>query len=198
MLRRAPLPKALLAVLLAALLVAGCGGSDSNSVSQQELEAARVAGEEAAAERARVDRLEREVRSLRRAAARSAGDDDAASAPAAARAVAEEVISSVAGAEFHTPSGNVSCRISEDEALCAVASIDTTFVLAGGVAARTEPGTALAPGSGDLVPYGSRIATGPVTCSVPEADEQRGVSCVDTASGHGFEASRVPSRQKTY
>jgi len=196
MLSRARLLAVLLAALAVAALAGGCGGSDSDSVSRQELEAARAAGEAAAEERSRVDRLERQVRSLRRAKGGGAAADDAV--PTAVAEQAEEAISSAAGASFHAPSGNVSCQIHGDEALCAVASIDATFVLGGGTAARMEPGAAIASGSGDSVPYGSKITAGSITCAVPRSNEPRGVTCVDAASGHGFEASRVPSRQRTY
>jgi len=188
----------LLTVLLMALLAAGCGGSDSDSVSQQELEAARVAGEEAAEERERVDRLERQVRSLRRGAKGGADGGGAAPAEAATQAIPAEAAPAAVLRSFHAPSGNVSCEVRADAALCAVASIDATFVLTAGAAAKVEPGAVLARGSGELAPYGVTIAAGTVTCTVPAADEPRGVSCLDSASGHGFEASRVPSRQKTY
>jgi hypothetical protein len=42
------------------------------------------------------------------------------------------------------------------------------------------------------------VSVGDVVCAVPLESEARGVTCSDSATGHGFEASRVPSRQKVY
>ncbi len=65
-------------------------------------------------------------------------------------------------------------------------------------AARLEGGSALARGSGSPVDWGASVTVGSVTCRVPAEDEASGIACVDADSGHGFEASRVPSRQKAY
>jgi hypothetical protein len=99
---------------------------------------------------------------------------------------------------FHAPSGNVSCQVLPSEATCSVASINESFVLPAGESGRIEQGLRLPAGSGGLAPYGSTVAVGSVVCEVPPSDVPRGISCYDSHSGHGFEASRIVGRQKTY
>jgi hypothetical protein len=116
----------------------------------------------------------------------------AAPSPSAPTAEAEPV-------SFHAPSGNVSCEVFLEGATCTVASVGETFVLDPGEPATIEAEAALPPGYGEAVGYGSTVAGGgSVTCEVPPSDSPRGVSCVDSSDGHGFEASRVPDRQKAY
>jgi hypothetical protein len=88
---------------------------------------------------------------------------------------------------FFAPSGNVTCVIRGDSAKCSVASIGTTFVLppTGGMAYETTSLT---------VPRGS----GSVTCTIPPSNVPAGISCRNSVTDHGFEASRVPARQKIY
>jgi len=197
MLRRAATAATLLALVAAAVLTSGCGGADSGTAASQQLEAARRAGEKAALERSRITRLERQVRDLRRLARQRAATV-VATEPGEAVARPARADFSVVLRSFHVPSGNVACQIRGDGALCAVTPIDATFVLVGDEAARVEPGAALAGDTGELVPYGRTITAGSVTCTVPAATEAHGIECADASTGHGFEASRVPARQRAY
>ncbi len=188
------------AALLALFAVAGCGDSGSDTASQEQLEAARDEGEEKAREQERVDDLQRQVRKLKkRVDGRAAA---AAAAPVAATPAAVASAPSDAPAEsreaFHAPSGNVSCEVFSDSALCTVASVDLTFTLAGGEAARVESGSTLSRGTGRLAPFGTSVRIGSITCEIPHEDEPRGITCTDTSSGHGFEASRHSDRQRVY
>ena len=176
-------------------VLSGCGDSSAEAPSAAQLEKAREEGERAARERARVDELEEEGRGLTRAARRSP-----------ARVEVREVNPTPPPPEesgpallrsFHAPSGNVSCAITSTSAFCTVASIATTFRVEAGGAGEIESGTALPRGSGEPIGFGNTISAGSFTCTIPESDEPRGIVCTD-ASGHGFEASRVSSRQKTY
>ena len=90
-------------------------------------------------------------------------------------------------------------RLQLDGAVCSVFSISESFVLPkGGGAAFTESSTAVAQGSGELVPYGADVSNGLVTGRIPPMRVPQGIMCSDPSSGHGFEASRVASRQQTY
>ncbi|HEX5593836.1 MAG TPA: hypothetical protein VFX35_10860 [Solirubrobacterales bacterium] len=184
-------------VVIALTGSAGCGDSSATNPSDQRLASARREGEEAAREKARIKSLQRQVRNLRKEVHKGdpatvvvtdAGDASPQAAPTA----------STASRTFHAPSGNVSCEVSADGALCSVASIDETFVFRDGEEARLESGTALPRGTGELAPYGSTISVGSVSCLVPESNEPRGITCSDSDTGHGFEASRIPARQSTY
>jgi hypothetical protein len=53
-------------------------------------------------------------------------------------------------------------------------------------------------GQGDQLPFGSNVSVGSVTCQIPPETVARGISCINTSTGHGFEASRVASRQKVF
>lgn len=177
-----------------------CGSSDSDRPSGAELEIAREEGERDAQERARLDELEEEVRKLRRNRNRpntrgQASDPPGESVDAADPPPAEG--SSEPIHRFHTPSGNVSCEIATDEALCTVHSISTSFRLRGGSVGVIEPGPALSQEFGDVVSYGSTISAGSISCTVPASNAERGVVCTDS-TGHGFEASRLRSRQNAY
>jgi hypothetical protein len=180
-----------------ATVLVSCGGSDTDSASEQQLESARREGEEAARERAQVKSLQRQVRHLQKevhgrqpkAVVVTGGDDGGSATESAA---------STASRTFHAPSGNVSCEVSSNGALCSIASSGETFVFANGEEARLESGAVLPRSAGELAPYGSTIEVGSVACSVPQSNESHGITCADGASGHGFEASRVPERQSTY
>jgi hypothetical protein len=181
-------------LLLTIVVVAGCGDSETESSSEAQLEKAKEEGERVAEERARVDDLEKEVRSLKRSARRSkAGTAHTTPTVASENGSENEFLRT-----FHAPSGNVSCAITSTGAFCTVDSIATTFRLQDGEAGEIEAGSVLPRASGELAGYGSVVSAGSVTCTVPEADEPRGIACVDGGSGHGFEASRVASRQDVY
>jgi hypothetical protein len=186
-----------LCALTATALLVSCGGSGTDGASEQQLESARLEGEEAAREQSRVKSLQRQVRHLQKEVHQDrpttvvvTGDEDGGSEA--------EVSGSTVSRTFHAPSGNVSCEVDADGALCSIASSGQTFVFSDGEEARLESGTVLFRGAGELAPYGSTIEVGSVACSVPQSNEPRGITCADGASGHGFEASRVPERQSTY
>jgi hypothetical protein len=178
-------------------LLSGCGSSDSNHPSAHQLESARREGEETVRQRTQLKSLQHQVRHLKKevhkrhpAAVVVAGSTD--ESPEA------DPAASTGFRTFHAPSGNVSCEVSADSALCSIASIDETFVLPSGEEGRLESGATLPRGAGELAPYGSSIVAGSITCSVPGSSEPRGITCVDSETDHGFEASRVPDRQSTY
>jgi hypothetical protein len=192
----------ILGLLLAgAVLVVGCGGGESTSPDssvQQQLQQARRQGAAAAHRQERIAELRRRVSHLERKS-RSAGttaSSEAAPSPAAGGQA--PVGASTAVRTFHAPSGNVSCAILPEGALCSVSSAGETFIFKNGEAAAIESGTLLAPNAGEPAPYGSTISAGRISCTVPLSDEPRGVVCFDSSTGHGFEASRVASRQHTY
>jgi hypothetical protein len=97
---------------------------------------------------------------------------------------------------FHAGTGNVSCVIDADSAACAVATLGETFVLPASGAAFLEPGLRLGRGAGERVAYGTSVSVGSVVCDIPPENVARGITC--TKGAHGFEASRVPSRQKLF
>jgi len=179
-----------------AIALGSCGGSNSDAAEQQQLEAAREQGEEAAHEADKLADLQRQVGHLKHQVHRQGHtvvvekddqttDSTQQSAPGVLRT-------------FHAPSGNVSCEILSNGALCSVASINETFTLNEGQPAQVEPGSALSAGSGELATYGTVVSAGSITCAIPQSSEARGITCSDSQSGHGFEASRISTRQKTY
>jgi hypothetical protein len=187
-----------LVVLTIPIALSGCGGSSSDSDAQAvEARIARERADAAATARQaqKLADLQDEVDRLRRARRR---------AHTVVRTVAAATPQVAGGSDspgrvFHAPSGNVSCQTDARSASCTVAAIDTTFVLpANGGIAYVEQGAILGRGSGDLVGWGTSVSVGPVSCRVPDEDEPSGITCVNTESGHGFEASRVASRQKAY
>jgi hypothetical protein len=106
---------------------------------------------------------------------------------------------SSASQTFQAPSGNITCAIQGETAQCSVASADLTFVLpAGGGQGYTTPGLAVPQGSGPVAPYGTNQTSGPVTCEIPPSSSPAGITCRNTATGHGFQASRVAERQHVY
>jgi hypothetical protein len=151
----------------------GCGDSGSDTPSAAQLERAKEEGERAALERMRVEREPEPVERMERSETKPLQT-------------------------FHTPSGNVSCAITADGAFCTVNSLATTFRIEGGGPGQVESGSALAVESGKRADYGSTISTGTISCAVPRKIEARGVTCSDVSSGHGFEASLVKARQRTY
>jgi hypothetical protein len=177
----------------------GCGSSGSDSPSAEQLESARREGEETAREKARIKSLSRQVHHLQREVHRQGHPAAPVSDQSSAGATpSQESIDSSVLRSFHAPSGNVSCAILSNGALCSVASIDETFAFSNGEEARIESGTQLPSEAGEPAPYGSTISAGSITCSVPQSDEPRGITCSDSESGHGFEASRVSDRQSVY
>jgi hypothetical protein len=187
------------------LLLAGCGGGSSSStsstVSQSELQAAKEAGEHSARERDRVDNLQRQVKKLRhqvRHASRASSTSGGSEPSAAPVTQSEDDAQAPTPREFHVASGNVSCAVQADGATCTVEPIAESFVLAGGEEAYSEPSSVLPLDLGEVVPYGSTVTVGTVTCEIPPSNVPSGVVCIDSSSGHGFEASRVGSRQKVY
>jgi len=184
-------------VVLALGALAGCGDSGSND-SAAQLEAAKHEGEEVAQERARIDRLEQKVRHLQ-GQAHSGGDSTVVvEHDSTAGTDPAETGGSVVLRGFHAPSGNVSCEILSDGALCSVDSIAETFSFSDGQEGSVESGLSLPRGSGEPASYGESIAAGSVICTIPPSDSPHGIVCADSDSGHGFEASRVSARQRTY
>jgi regulator of extracellular matrix RemA (YlzA/DUF370 family) len=99
---------------------------------------------------------------------------------------------------FHAGTGNVTCRIENGGAYCAVTSVGKTFVLPASDTAFEEAGLRLPRGDGQRVPYGNDVSSGGVTCNVPPESAPRGITCTSSRSSHGFEASGQPARQKVY
>jgi hypothetical protein len=198
----------LVGALIAAGLIAGCGGGGSGSsstvaVSAAQLHAAKRAGEEKAHEQDRVNNLQKQVRALKhkvnhRAPSHAAATVSAAPAPEPATTPAAAPESTEPVRSFHAPSGNVSCQVFIDGATCSVESIGETFVFEAGGPARIEPIATLPRSLGELADYGTTVSAGSITCEVPPSDVARGITCSDASSGHGFEASRVESRQSAY
>lgn len=189
----------LLAVFVTALVgFAGCGGSGSSESTQQQLEAAKREGEEAAREKDRITSLQHQVKQLKRQGHKTAPAVAAPSSQQEQPAPAPQGEAPVVLRSFHAPSGNVSCEILSNGALCSVDSTAETFSFSDGEAAHEESGSTLSRSSGELAPYGSTVSAGSVTCTIPQSNEPRGIVCTDSESGHGFEASRVGSRQSVY
>ncbi len=99
---------------------------------------------------------------------------------------------------FHAPSGSVSCRVDERSAECSVAAVGQTFVLPKEGRAFKQSGIALPRSSGKPRSWGESVVLGDVTCRIPTEEEPSGITCRNRSTGHGFEASRIPDRQKTY
>lgn len=100
---------------------------------------------------------------------------------------------------FYAPGRNISCSLQSESVQCSVASADVTFVLApGGGGAYTMPGLSVSPAAGQEAPYDTQQSDGVVVCQIPPESVPAGITCRNTASGHGFEASRVASRQSVF
>ncbi len=109
------------------------------------------------------------------------------------------VKSPTGGQSFFAPSGNVSCSIQQESARCSVASVDLTFVIpSGGGSAYISSGLSVPRGSGTEAPFGTERSYGSITCQIPPENVPAGITCQDTTTRHGFEASRVPSRQNVH
>lgn len=192
------------AALAVVWLLAGCGGGAGSSsttsvASAAELQAAKRAGEEKAREQDRVKGLQKQMRALKHRVNQRAASHAASSAPpVTTTASPSEPESGGPLRSFHAPSGNVSCQIYAEAASCTVDSIGETFVFEAGGQGRIESVATLPRGLGELVGYGSTVSAGSVTCEVPPSDVPRGITCSDSSTGHGFEASRVESRQSAY
>jgi hypothetical protein len=195
---------ALGASVVALTALAGCGGgggggANSSTVAESQLQAAHKAGEEAAHERDRVDSLQKQVSKLRHQVQHGASS---ASDGGQATTVGSESPSGEPSGEvmraFHVASGNVSCEVLDGGAICTVEPISQTFVFQDGEPARTEQSAVLPKDLGELVPYGSTVAAGSISCEIPPSNVPHGIICSDSSSGHGFEASRVSARQNVY
>ncbi len=183
---------------LLAIALTSCGGSNSSGPSEAQLEAARKQGEEVAHERDRINSLQKQVRGLKHQAKRRQSSAVVTQSDSGVEAVSSEADESAVLRAFHAPSGNVSCEILSNGALCSVDSIAATFRFEDGQAAQIQPGASLSRGTGELASYGSSISAGSITCTVPLSSEPHGVICTDGDSGHGFEASRIEERQHAY
>jgi hypothetical protein len=131
----------------------------------------------------------------------SASGDGAAATSSAAPSQAPVL------AEFASPSGNISCRITEDAVTCGIATLNqqpapvegcdgtTGYVVrlsaADGkvelpcVAAKDQPQAA--PGSLDRLGYGESVTQGQFTCT----SEKTGMQCKDDESGRGFTVAKA-------
>lgn len=99
---------------------------------------------------------------------------------------------------FHTPGDNVDCQITSVAATCTVASIGTTFAFANGGQAEQETAAVVRRGVGLEAAWESTVAVGAVRCFIPAESTPEGITCTDTRSGNGFEASRIPARQRLF
>jgi hypothetical protein len=191
---RSAAPAIACVALVALLAITGCGGDDSPSEAavQEQIEQARKEGAREARQRDRIESLQDRVKRLERGGA--------AAAPAEVEKDGDEVTApgteSATLRTFHTP--NVSCEIRTDGAQCTVISIGRTFVFEDGGTAYIESGSRVPAGAGASAAWDSTVSAGSVTCTIPREDEPSGITCVDGATGHGFEASRVPERQEAY
>lgn len=180
-------------LLIGVAVVIGCGddaGGNAEADLAQRIEQARKEGAREARQGDRLKGLQKRVRRLER-------DGSPGS-----KVVVEE--STDSGGEiatgviraFHTP--NVSCEIRNDGAVCSVISIGITFAMEGSEAAYIEDGGRVSSGAGAPASWDSTVSAGSITCRIPAESEPRGVTCMNNATGHGFEASRVPERQRAY
>jgi hypothetical protein len=100
---------------------------------------------------------------------------------------------------FHVPDENVSCSLQAGGARCSVAPLDLTFVLPRDrSSAYVVPGLSVPRDAGSEAAFGTRQTEGKIVCDIPLQSVPAGITCSDQATGHGFEASRVASRQKLY
>lgn len=99
---------------------------------------------------------------------------------------------------FYAGSGNVNCTISASQAACSVVSAGETFVVGDSGRGRIESGARYGRASGNYQPYGSTVSAGDFTCSIPAESSPRGITCTNSSTGHGFEASRKSARQKLF
>jgi hypothetical protein len=186
---------------VAALAVAGLlGGCGESGYSQEELDRARDDAAKQARQEAKIERLEQEVKELKKTGSADAKRSRSRGKEAPREASTPVSVTSDGGGvrAFHTPSGNVACELTMSSAVCSIASEGITFRLVDGARAVIESGISVPRTSGQSVGYGSTISAGSVQCSVPPSDVPRGVTCRDIRTGHGFEASRHAERQKVF
>ncbi len=119
----------------------------------------------------------------------------AASTP---NAVAEPSTPATKSKQFYVGTGNISCWLTSESAACSVASNQLTFQVLGNADGETEDGAKFGRASGSRVDYGTTVAVGDFSCEIPPESASRGVVCLNNATGHGFEASKVPARQRTF
>lgn len=189
--------KLVVATLLAAggvMLGAGCGTSDSGS-SDQEVRIATLTGQIKEL-RAQNRSLTRENSRLRRQLKRSettTGTPQPAPAPASGEPMSYDA--------FQTPSGNIACNLAGSVARCDIKKKDwdpgprpsSCPVDWGGGLEVGGSGKGRVVCAGDTVmnpdapvlEYGQQTQVGDFLC----ASEEDGVSCVQSASNHGFEIS---------
>lgn len=96
---------------------------------------------------------------------------------------------------FLSPSRNIACSVSARSARCTVLADGTTFVVASSGAGKIGQQAVSSAGPG--VQSGSTVKVGGLRCRIPAQTEARGIICTN-ADGGGFEASRVPERQRTF
>lgn len=99
---------------------------------------------------------------------------------------------------FYVGTGNISCSLSSEAAECSVASNQITFQVIGSSVGETEDGAKFGRANGTQVAYGTTVTVGDFTCEVPPQSVASGVNCRNNSTGHGFEASKVAARQKTF
>ena len=184
-------------ILVTAVLAATIAGCGSDNTSSDEIQQARA---EAAAQQKLKDKqaeLEQQVNELNK---QNGSDKTKTVVVTSGSGGTSTQPSSGSGTTrtFSAPSGNVTCQVTSSTAACTVASINTTFVLNASGTATREAGTRFPRGSGSPAGYGTTVTEGSVTCSIPPSSQASGITCVNSATGHGFEASRQPERQKTY
>lgn len=119
----------------------------------------------------------------------------AASTPAAAP---EPSTPATESKQFYVGTGNISCSLSNESAACSVASNQLTFQVIGNAYGETEDGAKFGRASGSRVGYGTTVTVGDFSCEIPSESAARGIVCRNNATGHGFEASKVPARQRTF
>lgn len=198
--RRMPrtLARTATAIALAGGAFAGCGESEQNVEPSEAVELRIDRERKEAATLARqqknVEDLRAEVRRLKSGKGATASATPAPSPPQASSSPS----ASGASRAFHAPSANVNCEITETTARCSVVSIGQSFVMPSGGAARMESGIAVSEGAGALADWGESVSLGQITCVIPLESQPRGITCENLSTGHGFEASRVPERQRTY
>lgn len=106
---------------------------------------------------------------------------------------------SAADSQFFAPGGDISCALQHESAQCSVISASITFVLpAGGQPAYIRLGLSVPAYAGKEAPYASQQSDGAVSCVIPPESVPAGLTCRDDVSGHGFVASRITSRQRTF
>lgn len=173
-------------ILAVAFGATGCGGSNDQTAEEMRIDREVAAAKESARQAQEISDLKKKLAGKSDNAARS-------SAPAAGGGSPTSDAGLVKA--FHTR--NVSCEVGASEAICTVNSTGEDFILQSGSSARTRFTRILAKGHGQPSAWGVSWSVGSTTCTVPRSDEARGIVCTD-GLGHGFEASAVGSRAKTY